>query len=184
MNEQIRQIAERVRSLREIARLSIETCAQDLAIPSETYREYESGAIDIPVSFLYQIAHKFQVELSSILTGEEPRLRIYSVTRGGRGVKVERFKDYDYQSLAFNFIDKKMEPFLITVVPRPESAPIPLNSHPGQEFEYVLEGTLKIVVGGHEVVLSVGDSIYFDSSHPHGIKAVGNAPAKFVAVIL
>jgi mannose-6-phosphate isomerase-like protein (cupin superfamily) len=184
MNEQIRQIADRIRGLREIARLSVETCAHDLAIPGETYRKYESGAMDIPVSFLYQIAQKFQVELSSILTGEEPRLRIYSVTRGGRGVKVERRKDYAYQSLAFNFIDKKMEPFLITVEPNRESAPVPLNSHPGQEFEYLLEGTLKVVVGGHEVVLAVGDSIYFDASHPHGVMAVGDAPAKFLAVIL
>lgn len=184
MNEQIRQIADRIRSLREIARLSVETCAQDLAIPTEAYREYESGATDIPVSFLYQIAHKFQVELSSILTGEEPRLRIFSVTRAGRGVKVERRKDYNYQSLAFNFIDKRVEPFLITVEPKTESAPVPLNSHPGQEFEYLLEGTLKVVVGGHEVVLAPGDSIYFDSSHPHGVMAVGGAPAKFVAVIV
>ena len=184
MNEQIRQIADRIRSLREIARLSVESCAQDLAIPVETYREYESGAADIPVSFLYQIAQKFQMELSSILTGEEPRLRIYSVTRRGQGVKVERHKDYDYQNLAFNFIDKKMEPFLITVEPGPESAPIPLNAHPGQEFEYLLEGSLRVVIDRHEVVLTVGDSIYFDSGHPHGIQALGGAPAKFVAVII
>ncbi len=184
MNEQIKQIADRIRGLRDIARLSMETCAQDLGIPTETYREYESGAIDMPVSFLYQVAHKFQVELSSILTGEAPRLRIYSVTRAGRGVKVERQKAYDYQSLAFNFIDKKMEPFLVTVEPLPDSVPVPLNAHPGQEFEYVLEGTLKIVVGGHEVVLAPGDSIFLDSSHPHGVMAVGSTPAKFVAVIL
>ena len=184
MNEQIRQIADRVRSLREIARLSAESCAQDLGIPLETYREYESGATDIPVSFLYQIAQKFQMELSSILTGEEPRLRIYSVTRRGQGVKVERHRDYDYQNLAFNFIDKKMEPFLITVDPGPASAPIPVNAHPGQEFEYLLEGTLRVVVDRHEVVLAAGDSIYFDSGHPHGIQALGGVPAKFVAVII
>jgi quercetin dioxygenase-like cupin family protein len=99
-------------------------------------------------------------------------------------VKVDRQKDYNYQSLAFNFIDKRMEPFLITVEPIPDFAPVPLNSHPGQEFEYLLEGTLKVVVGGHEVVLAPGDSIFFDSSHPHGVMAVGGAPAKFVAVIL
>jgi mannose-6-phosphate isomerase-like protein (cupin superfamily) len=183
MNETIRQIADRIRGLREIAGLSAETCAKDLAIPAETYRKYESGSMDIPVSFLYQIAHKFQVELSSILTGEAPRLRIYSVTRGGRGVKVERHEDYGYQSLAFNFIDKKMQPFLVTVDPMPESA-VHQHSHPGQEFEYLLEGTLKVVVGGHEVVLAPGDSIYFDSRHPHAVVAVGDTPAKFVAVIL
>jgi transcriptional regulator with XRE-family HTH domain len=184
MNDQIRLIADRIRGLREIARLSMETCARDLGIGAAQYRAYESGDADIPVSFLYQIAHKFQVELSSILTGEEPRLHVYAVTRGGRGVKVERRKDYDYQSLAFNFIDKKMEPFLIVVEPGPDSEPIPLNSHPGQEFEYLLEGTLKVQVGGHEIVLKAGDSIYFDSSHPHGVKAIGTSTAKFIAVIL
>jgi transcriptional regulator with XRE-family HTH domain len=88
MNEQIRQIADRIRGLRDIAQLSLETCAQDLGIPADTYRRYESGEADIPASFLYQVAGKFHVELSSLLTGEEPRLRVYSVTRAGRGVKV------------------------------------------------------------------------------------------------
>ncbi len=184
MNEQIRLIAERIRGLREIAQLSAESCAAQLGIPAETYHAYESGSIDIPVSFLYQVAHKFQVDLTSILTGEEPRLHVYAVTRSGRGVKVDRRKDYDYQNLAFNFIDKRMEPFLITVEPRPDGEPIPVNSHPGQEFEYVLEGAVKVLVGGHEVMLSAGDSIYFDSSYPHGMMAAGGKPAKFIAVIL
>ena len=64
MNEQIRQIADRIRGLRDIAQLSPETCAQDLGIPAETYRSYESGEADIPASFLYQVAGKFHVELS------------------------------------------------------------------------------------------------------------------------
>ena len=184
MNEQIRQIADRLRGLREIGKVSVETCARDLGIDAGTYRNYESGSVDIPVSFLYLFAHKFQVELASLLTGEEPRLRMYTISRGGRGVKVDRRKDYDYQSLAYNFIDKKMEPFLITVNPRPDSDPIPLNSHPGQEFEYVLEGRVKALVGGHELELAAGDAIYFDSSVPHGMKAVGKTAAKFIAVIL
>ncbi len=183
MNEQIRQIADRVRGLREIARLSMETCARDIGIPVDVYRKYESGEMDIPVSFLYQIAHKFQVDLSSILTGEEPRLRIYCVTRAGRGVKVERRKDYDYQSLAFNFLDKRMEPFLVTVKPLADGNAVSLNSHPGQEFEYVLDGTVKVSVGGHDVVLAPGDSILFDSSHPHGVAAIGG-PASFIAIIV
>ena len=183
MNEQIRQIADRIRGLREIAQLSPETCAQDLGIAPETYRGYESGTADIPASFLYQIAGKFHVELSSLLTGEEPRLHVYSVTRAGRGVRVDRRKDYGYQSLAFNFIDKEMEPFLITVDPRAAGEPVPLNVHPGQEFNYVLEGKLLVVIDGHEILLSPGDSIFFDARHGHGMRAVGGAPARFLAVI-
>jgi mannose-6-phosphate isomerase-like protein (cupin superfamily) len=184
MNEQIKLIAERIRGLRDIAQLSLETCARDLGIPTETYRSYESGEIDIPASFLYQIAGKFDVDLSSLLTGEEPRLRVYAVTRAGRGVRVDRRKDYGYQSLAFNFVDKKMEPFLITVEPHPDSERVPLNVHPGQEFNYVLSGELMVVVDSHEILLSPGDSIYFDARHSHGMKAVGKEPARFLAVIL
>ena len=184
MNEQIRQIAERIRGLRDIAQLSAETCAQDLGIAAEVYRRYESGETDIPASFLYQEAGKFGGDLTSLITGEEPRLHVYSVTRAGRGVKVDRRRDYGYQSLAFNFVDKKMEPFLITVEPRPESEPIPLNAHPGQEFNYILEGTLKVVIEGHEVLLSPGDSIYFDARHGHGMRALGTGPARLLAVIL
>ncbi len=184
MNDQIRQIADRIRGLRDIAQLSVETCSQDLGIPVETYRRYESGEADIPASFLYQVAGKFHVEMSSLLTGEEPRLHVYAVTRAGGGVKVERRRDYGYQSLAFNFVDKKMQPFLITIEPRPDSEPVPMNAHPGQEFNYILEGNVMAVVDNHEVLLSPGDSIYFDSRHGHGMKAIGGKPARFVAVIL
>ncbi len=184
MNEQIRQIAERIRGLRDIAQLSVETCAQDLGIAAETWRRYESGETDIPASFLYQVAGKFHVDLTSLMTGEEPRLHVYSVTRAGRGVKVDRRRDYGYQSLAFNFVDRRMEPFLITVEPRPETEPVPLNAHPGQEFNYILEGTLKVVIDGHEILLSPGDSIYFDARHGHGMRALGPGPARMLAVIL
>ncbi len=184
MNEQIRQIADRIRGLRDIARLSVETCAQDLGIPADTYRGYESGQSDIPASFLYKVAQKFHVDLTSLLTGEEPRLHVYAVTRAGKGVTVERRKDYGYKSLAHNFINRRMEPFFITVPVRPASDSVPLNAHAGQEFNYLLEGQLRIVVGGHEVELAPGDSIYFDATNPHGLKAQGGKPAKLIAVIL
>ena len=97
---------------------------------------------------------------------------------------MDRRKDYGYQSLAFNFVDARMEPFLITVPGRPDDEPVPMNAHPGQEFNYMLEGMLKVVIDGHEIVLTPGDSIYFDARHGHGMKALGGGPARFVAVIL
>ena len=131
------------------------------------------------------MAGKFHVELSSLLTGEEPRLRVYSVTRAGRGVKVDRRKDYGYQSLAFNFVDKGMEPFLITVEPRPESRAGPPERPPrARSSTTSWRARVMVVVDGHEILLSPGDSIYFDARHGHGMKAVGGAPARFLAVIL
>lgn len=183
MSEQIKQIAIRIKDLREISGHTIETLAKELGISKEAYQEYESGNVDIPVSFLYELANKFNVELTAILTGEGPRLHTYSLVRKGKGVSVDRRKQYKYQSLAYNFVHKKAEPFLVTVEPEPDFSTVHFNSHPGQEFNYVLEGVLKIVINNHEVILNEGDSLFFDSSYNHGMQAMENKPAKFLAII-
>jgi mannose-6-phosphate isomerase-like protein (cupin superfamily) len=177
---ELKQVAIRIKDLREIAGVSAESLAKEFNIPLEKYTEYESGNVDIPVSVLYEIANKFNVELTQILTGDNPHLHTYCLVRKGKGVEVERRKDYSYESLAFNFIHKKAEPFLVTVSPE---APFSLNSHPGQEFNYVLQGSIQITIDGHEMVLNEGDSLFFDSSYQHGMKALGGGPAQFLAII-
>ncbi|MEN6305885.1 MAG: cupin domain-containing protein [Armatimonadia bacterium] len=183
MSDQLKEIAARVQDLRDIAGVTQEQVAADVGIPLETYAAYESGNSDIPVSVLYQIAGRFGVELTALLTGEEPRLHSYCLVRQRKGVAVERRQEYGYQSLAYNFSHKKAEPFLVTVEPHPDEE-IHLNSHPGQEFNYVLEGTLKLVLDGHELILNAGDSLYFDSSLKHGMIALGGTRAQFLAIIL
>ncbi len=183
MPEKIRNIASRIRELREIAGISPETLALEFNIPRETYLEYESGNADIPVGFLYKVAHRFNVDLTDLLTGESPKLHVYSLTRKGTGIAVERRKRYKYQSLAYNFVHKKAEPFIVTVDPdSAEKAAV--DSHPGQEFNYVLEGTLKVTIDNHELVLEEGDSLYFDAGCKHGMQAMNNKPARFLAIII
>jgi len=184
MNEQIQLIAGRIRELREIAGLSAESLAQDFGVDVSLYRNYESGNSDIPVGFLYKVAHRFNLELSSLLRGDEPKLHVYSIVRKGKGINVERRKQYKYESLAYNFIQKKAEPFIVTAEPDASNAPLELNAHPGQEFNYVLNGSLMVIVDGHEIVLNEGDSIYFDSGYKHGMKAVNNTPARFLVIIV
>jgi transcriptional regulator with XRE-family HTH domain len=183
MSNQVRQIASRIKDLREIANLSEESLSAELGVTVDTYREYESGTVDIPIGFLYEVANRFGVELTAILTGEGPRLRTYCLVKKGKGISVDRKNPYKYQSLAYNFIHKKAEPFLVTVEPEHDN-PVHFNSHPGQEFNYVMEGTLMINIDGHQVTLNEGDSLYFDSSCSHGMKALGGKPAKFLAIIL
>lgn len=183
MLDELQQIGARIRGLREIMEVSAETLAAYLQLPLATLADYESGQADFPVSVLYKVALFFQVEFSVLLTGEEPKLHIYSVVRHGHGINIDRRKEYSHLSLAANFVEKKAEPFLVTVEPEAGNAPFALNSHPGQEFNYVLKGTVKIAIGKHEVVLNEGDALYFDSSFPHGMKAGGDEPAQFLAVI-
>jgi transcriptional regulator with XRE-family HTH domain len=183
MPEQIEQIAQRIKELREIAGIPAETVAREFNVEPELYCEYESGKVDIPISVLFNIARKFNVELTEILTGGAPRLHEYCLVRKGKGVGVERRKDYSYQSLAYNYAHKQAEPFFVTVPPSPEDAPFPLNSHSGQEFNYVISGALKIIINKHEIVLNEGDSLFFDSKFEHGMKAIGGKPAQFLAIV-
>jgi quercetin dioxygenase-like cupin family protein len=178
----IESIAARIRELREISNFSIEETAELLNIAVDEYTAYENGSMDIPIGFLNSFANKFNVDLTELLTGDSPRLRRYSLVKKGKGVNVERRAPYRYQSLAYNFINKKAEPFLVTVNPS-GNADVPKNSHPGQEFNYVLEGTLLIMIDNKEFVLNKGDSIYFDANLQHGMKALGDKTAEFLAII-
>lgn len=95
---------------------------------------------------------------------------------------MERRKAYKYQALGAGFIGNKSEVFEVTVEPGDKA--ISLNSHTGQEFNYVLQGTMQLHIAGNDLVLYEGDSIYFDASKPHGMKALNGEKVVFLAVIL
>ena len=86
MPGQVEQIAQRLRELRDIAGISMESLAKGIKIPVEKCREYESGAVDIPIGVLYEVAGFFKVDLNELLTGEAPRLHKYCVMRKGKGI--------------------------------------------------------------------------------------------------
>ena len=184
MQEHVRRVAARVRELREIAGVPIGQLARDLKVSEEDYRAFENGSADIPLGVLYAIAAHFGVELSAVLTGEQPRLHVYSVVRAGKGPSVERRTEHRYQSLAPNFAHKKAEPFLVTVDPAPAGGGALPDSHPGQEFIHVLEGELVASIDGHEVPLHPGDSLYLDAGSPHTLRAAGPASARLLAVVI
>ena len=77
-----------------------------------------------------------------------------------------------------------ISPFIVTVEPAADDAPMHLNCHPGQEMNYVLEGRLLIGLNGKEIVLNTGDSLYFDSGLPHGMKALDGKTVRFLAIIM
>ena len=70
------------------------------------------------------------------------------------------------------------------VAAKTETEPPALVSHTGQEFNYVLEGRVKVIFGKREFLLNEGDCFYFDPVTPHAQTAVGGKDAKFLTVIL
>lgn len=182
MNDQIKQIAQRLKGLRDALNISSEQMAAAAMVSPEDYRLYESGDKDIPVSLLHNISVYFDMEMTALLFGEEPRMRTYYLTRAGQGVAIERTKAYRYQSLAAGFAGRNADPFVVAV--EPSDSDISLNTHAGQEFNYVLEGRMLLDINGKELILNEGDSIYFNAELSHGMKALDNKPVRFLAVIL
>ncbi len=180
--DHLKQVAVRLKGLRDALDLTIDELASQCEISAELYTSYENGEIDIPVSFLHRISSTYGVELTALLFGEEPKMASHFVTRAGKGVKVERTKAYSYQDIAAGFAHRTMAPFIVTVEPDPDK-PMTYNTHQGQEFNYVLEGQMEIVVGNSRIILNPGDSIMFDAHRRHGMKALGDSPVKFIAII-
>jgi transcriptional regulator with XRE-family HTH domain len=184
MNEQIKQIAKRLAGLRDVLEISVEDIAKVCNISAEDYIRLESGTVDISVSLLHTIAQAYDIELTVLMSGDEPKMNAYFVTRKDKGVAVERTKAYKYQSLAAGFTKRKADPFMVTVHPKPDSEPIYLNTHAGQEYNYVINGRLLLQINGKDLVLEEGDSIYFNSELPHGMKALDGKNVCFLAIIL
>lgn len=179
----LKQIAERIRGLRDALDLSKEEMAQQCGVSADLLSEYESGTTDIPVSFLHKLSAIYGVEMTALMFGSEPKMHSYYITRSGHGVKVERTGAYSYQDLAAGFQHRIMAPFMVTVEPHDAEHPLALNTHEGQEFNYVVEGTLEITVAGKANVLNPGDTIMFDAGKPHGLRALNGKRVKMLAII-
>lgn len=184
MTTDIKQIGERIKGLRDAVDLSPDEMAHRLEVDRDDYLQFESGEKDISVSFLQRIEREFNVDLSTLMFGTEPKMNSYFITRKNKGVSVERVSAYKYQSLTSGFTNNVAEIFVVSVEPKPTDTDFYRNIHAGQEFNMVLEGSMMIHINGKNLTLEEGDSIYFDSSLPHGMKALDHKPVKFLAVVL
>lgn len=185
MEDKIAEIAQRIRTLREILEISPEEMAGLTGLSAEEYLKKEAGEDDFSFTFLYQCAERFGVELIEIVTGDSPKLSFYEIVRRGKGLPIKRRAGFTYRHLAMLFEHKLCEPFLVTA---PYSAaeqdqPVKLSYHEGQEFDYILKGSLKVQMEEHIEVLGEGDAIYYDSGHGHGMIATGGEDCQFLAMV-
>lgn len=184
MSKDIEEIGQRLKGLREALDMSVEEFALSCNIPIEEYLEYEAGEKDLTISLLKSIASKHKVDVSELMFADEPRMSSYFLTRKGRGGAVNRVAAYKYQTLAGGFNGKKAEIFEVTIEPKNDTVKINQNSHSGQEFNLVLEGRMLMHINGKDLILEEGDSIYFNSELPHGMKALDGKKVRFIAVVL
>ena len=186
LDYKIKEMAARIRELREIEGLSVADMAQKTAVSEEEYTACENGESDLNFAFIYRCALAFNVDVTDIIEGQSPTLRSYTVTRKGEGQRIEKAHGMTYYNLAAAFQNRIAEPLYVKSAYSEEAQhrDIELTTHAGQECDLIIEGKLKVQVGEHKEILGPGDSIYYDSSTPHGMIAVDGKDCIFYAIVL
>lgn len=186
MEQKIKDIARRIRELREILGISAAEMSEVTSVSVDEYKALENGETDFSFTFIYKCAKKFGVEVTDLLSGVSPTLSSYSVVRKGEGTPLARRKGFSYQSIAPLFRKKLAEPFLVKAPynEAEQDKPIKLSTHKGQEFDIVVSGSLKVCIDGNIEILNEGDTIYYDSATPHGMIAVGGKECVFYAIVI
>ena len=184
--QKLLEVAVRIKEMREIFGFSQKEMAKKTEVTYEEYVEFESGKQDFPFTFIHKCALAFGVGISDLLEGKSALLSSYTVTRKGQGQQTAKEDGIEISNLAPWFRKKISEPYFVTYKYSQElqDKPIHLTKHSGQEFDFIVKGRLKIQVGDNVEYLSEGDSIYYNSSTPHGMIAVDGSECQFLAVVL
>ncbi len=183
---QLMAIAERIKEMREILGYSISKMAEMTEVSEETFKLYESGSVDLPFTFIHKCAKAYGLEITVLLEGHSAKLSGYTVTRKGKGLVTASEDGIIIQDMAALFRKKLATPYWVTYKYSKElqDKPIHTVTHTGQEFDLVVKGSMRIRIGDREEVLHEGDSVFFKSSTPHGMIAVGGEDCVFLAMIM
>lgn len=175
----VNEIGARISELRDTCGFTMKEMADALGIDLKTYIDYERSGEDIPIGVIFRIANKCGVDFNEIITGHAAKLNTYQVVRAGDGMEIPRSEDYTYKDLAYLYGQKIMQPSMVTL----HAAKAELNTHEGQEFDYVVAGSMKLHIDGREVKLTAGDSVYLNPTLPHGFSVADGESCTFLAVI-
>ena len=186
MDYKIREVAGRIRELREISGISREEMAQRTGVSTEEYIQCEAGSRNLSVAFLYRCTLILGVDMGDLLEGSSPKLRSYALTRKGEGQRIEEAHNMVGYNLAAGFRNRIGLPLYMQLKYRPgaEFEDIQLTTHEGQECDIILQGSMKIQIGSRSEILHPGDCIYYDSATPHGMIAVDGEDCAFYAFVL
>ena len=175
METTIRIMGQKIRQLRLDNRLTLEEAAERAGCTPGFLSQVERNQAVPSISMLYSIAQALGVQVTHFF----PR-----VTSGPKVVRADarevfRFEGsfIVYSLLSTNFPDRKLETLLVQINPVDGALPADeFRSHPGEEFAYVLQGTLRLWIGDAIYDLNPGDSVHFKSTVKHRLENPGDDP--------
>lgn len=175
-------IARRVAALRREVGLTLREFGQKTGLSDAYLSRVENGRTALTIASLARIAEVFATPLTSFLEEEEqPHALVLHRAGTGRQVRFRGRSGTLVSLLADEKHGKLMEPLIVDVASAPGK--VPLRSHPGEEFNYVIEGRCRLLFGREDHVLNAGDAVYFDATIDHALHAIEGEPCRILAVV-
>jgi transcriptional regulator with XRE-family HTH domain len=178
-----KRIGRNIRDIRKRTGVTLDYLAEEIGMTKSTLSKIETGKTSTSVATLLKIAEALGVEITEFFLKQRERPP-YIHTRKGFGQIVTRDGSrfgYTYEALANGMVDKLAEPFLCTVDRNDLTGEF---QHAGEEFVYILSGEIIYTIGSDSITLKAGDSLYFDSSIVHTIRAISEMPVKLIFIMI
>jgi len=178
-------IGSQVRAQRKKLGMTVGELASLAGLSNGMLSKIENGLTSPSLTTLKGLARALNVPFTALFQHFEEQ-RDASHVKAGEGLKIERRgtrAGHQYALLGHS-VGKKVavEPYMITLTH--ESEVFPVFRHEGQEFLYVVEGTMDYHHGGRRYRMEPGDSLFFDAEAPHGPETLIELPVRFLSVIV
>lgn len=169
-------VGKKIKKARTDKKMSYETLANDTGFSIDFLKKVETGKITPPVGSLLQISRALEIDSGDLLKEDGDRMqdRIKAYTK--------RTSSYAYTTLTPGAENKHLKAFRVKIDAMKTHEGVSYN-HEGEEFVYVLDGTIEVVVGEHVNALGAGDSLHFNSGIQHHLKNTGKTDAELIVVI-
>jgi transcriptional regulator with XRE-family HTH domain len=176
-------IGARIAFLRRQRGISLEELAQKSGLTKSFLSKLERSLSVPSISTAMALAKAFGLTVGQLMGEQEYNDAICVVRKGDRRSSMRRGSEvgYDYEMLAAAKSFKMMEPFIMR--PPLEFQDQRRFEHAGQEFLFVLSGSLELEFAGRPIRLSAGDAVYFDSNIPHRSRSLKGKVAEALVIV-
>ncbi|MBK9170749.1 MAG: helix-turn-helix transcriptional regulator [Bryobacterales bacterium] len=178
------EIGAKLRHLRLRKKVGLVDLGRHTGLSASLLSQLENGKMVPTLPTLARISMVFDIGLEYFF-GDRSRKKLFSIVRSKERMRFPERADapspaYFFECLDFSAQEKGMHPYLAEFPPR-AAGEVAMHFHEGSEFIYVLEGSILIRCRDEDHELAAGDSVYFDSSEPHGYRG-GKSGGKAVVI--
>jgi transcriptional regulator with XRE-family HTH domain len=174
------EIGKRIKELRKAKGMTLKQLGESANFSISFLSQLENGQTSITINSLTGIAAALDAEIATFFNLTEVHQGIIFRSYEQRGFRLEK-SNFIYYSLANEAMDRVLEPLLVEVLPG-DRTNVRSRPHGGEEFVYVLEGTLTVFIEEKEFLLYPGDSLHMSSAIPHDWANLTNKSVKIISV--